>query len=195
MRAKGSSCSLLLLKEVQQKKKCQKPNLFRPSWFPPTQLKLIEGINNDVLISAVISGGQVFLQLPLHPSYPQLNMLQHCMNQSYTYIDAPAMTEFPETAICAAPVFGGGSGECGTAVDINWYRVQIISHNPHTDSVLVKYLDYGGYGSVHAKDLRQIRHDFMTVPFQTVEVLLANIKPVGKWPVQLVWLVPHCSRI
>lgn len=102
-------------------------------------------------------------------------MLQHCMNQSYTYIEAPQLTEFPETAICAAPIVNATNGI------INWYRVQIISHNPHTDSVLVKYLDYGGYGSVHAKDLRQIRHDFMTVPFQAVEVLLANIKPSGKF--------------
>lgn len=74
-----------------------------------------------------------------------------------------------DSAICAAPI-------CG-----NWYRVQIISHNPQTDSALVKYVDYGGYVSVSAKELRQIRTDFMTVPFQATEVLLSNIKPVGKY--------------
>jgi len=131
------------------------------------QLQLIEGINNDVVISAVISGGQVFLQQPLHPSYPQLNVLQTFMSQSYSCIEAPALAEVLDSAICAAPVYG------------HWYRVQVISHNPQTDSALVKYLDYGGYVSVSAKELRQIRTDFMTVPFQATEVLLSNIKPVG----------------
>lgn len=137
------------------------------------QLNLIEGINNDVVISSIMSGGHVFLQQPLHPSYPQLNVLQLCMNQSYSVIETPNLQKIVEDAVCAAPILGPD----GTT---NWYRVQIISHNPETDTCLVKYLDYGGYVSVYAKDLRQIRTDFMTVPFQATECLLSNIKPTGK---------------
>lgn len=137
------------------------------------QLSLIEGINNDVVISSIMSGGHVFLQQPLHPSYPQLNVLQLCMNQSYSVIETPNLQKIVEDAVCAAPILGPD----GTT---NWYRVQIISHNPETDTCLVKYLDYGGYVSVYAKALRQIRTDFMTVPFQATECLLSNIKPTGK---------------
>lgn len=131
------------------------------------RLQLIEGINNDVIISTVMSGGHVFFQQPLHPSYPSLNILQSCMLQSYSMDDSPALPEITEDAICVAPTNGG------------WYRVQIISHNPETQSCLVKYLDYGGYTSVLGTDLRQIRTDFMTVSFQAIECLLSNIKPVG----------------
>lgn len=137
------------------------------------QMNLIEGINNDVVISSIMSGGHVFLQQPLHPSYPQLNVLQLCMNQSYSVIETPNLQKIVEDAVCAAPI----PGPDGTT---NWYRVQIISHNPETETCLVKYLDYGGYVSVYAKDLRQIRTDFMTVPFQATECLLSNIKPTGK---------------
>uniref|UniRef100_A0A336KDN8 CSON006628 protein n=1 Tax=Culicoides sonorensis TaxID=179676 RepID=A0A336KDN8_CULSO len=146
------------------------------------QLNLIEGINNDVVISSIMSGGHVFLQQPLHPSYPQLNVLQMCMNQSYSVIETPNLQKIVEDAVCAAPILGPD----GTT---NWYRVQIISHNPETDTCLVKYLDYGGYVSVYAKDLRQIRTDFMTVPFQATECLLSNIQPKG-----LEW-VPEASEV
>lgn len=138
------------------------------------QMNLIEGINNDVVISSIMSGGHLFLQQPLHPSYPQLNVLQVCMNQSYSVIETPNLQKIIEDAVCTAPILGPD----GTT---NWYRVQIISHNPETDTCLVKYLDYGGYVSVYAKDLRQIRTDFMTVPFQATECLLANIKPTGNY--------------
>lgn len=95
------------------------------------------------------------------------------MNQSYAMSDAPHLLEVIEDAVCAAPVLGVDGAT-------NWYRVQIISHNPETETCLVKYLDYGGYVSIFVRDLRQIRTDFMTVPFQAIQVLLGNIKPVGK---------------
>jgi hypothetical protein len=73
---------------------------------------------------------------------------------------------------------------CVVSVQNNWYRVQIVSHNPQTQTCLVKYLDFGGYISVLASDLRQIRTDFMTVPFQAMECLLSNIRPIGRLPIK-----------
>jgi A-kinase anchor protein 1 len=132
-------------------------------------LHLIEGINNDVTISTIISGGHIFLQQPLHPSFPSLNMLQQYMNQTYSMTEAPLLplSNVIEDAICVV------------SVQNNWYRVQIVSHNPQTQTCLVKYLDFGGYISVLASELRQIRTDFMTVPFQAMECLLSNIRPKG----------------
>lgn len=70
-------------------------------------------------------------------------------------------------AICAAPTMGG------------WYRAQIISVDEKSNSCDVKFLDYGGYLSVDASSLRQIRGDFLMLPFQAIECYLANVVPAG----------------
>lgn len=131
-------------------------------------LQLVEGINNDVAISSIVNGGHVFLQQPLHPSFPSLNTMQQCMNQSYNMIETPQLPEITENAICVA------------AVQDNWYRAQVVSHNAENNSCLVKYLDYGGYASVSIINLRQIRTDFMGVPFQSIECVLSNVNPIDE---------------
>lgn len=131
-------------------------------------LQLVEGINNDVTISSIVNGGHVFLQQTLHPSFPSLNTMQQLMNQSYNMIETPQLPEITENAICVA------------AVRDNWYRVQVVSHNAENNSCLVKYLDYGGYASVSKINLRQIRTDFMGVPFQSIECVLSNVTPIDE---------------
>lgn len=130
-------------------------------------LQLVEGINNDVAISSIATGGHVFLQQPLHPTFPSLNTLQQCMIQNYNMIEAPLLPEITANAICVVMVQG------------SWYRVQIVSHNKGDEHCLVKYLDYGGFASVAVSNLRQIRTDFMAVPFQSIECVLSNVKPNG----------------
>lgn len=130
------------------------------------QLKLIDSINNDVTVSSIITGGHLFLQQPLHPSFPWLNTLNKCMNQSYSAGDTPMLPEDVTGAICAG------------RVQNMWYRVQIISQ--FADSYIVKFLDYGGYTCIQSSELRQIRADFMTMPFQAIECVMSNIQPAGK---------------
>lgn len=91
------------------------------------------------------------------------------MNQSYSMIETPILPEIKEDSICVAPIQG------------NWYRVQIVSHDPQMQTCVVKYLDFGGYISVSTTDLRQIRTDLMAVPFQANECFLSNIKPIGEF--------------
>ena len=45
---------------------------------------------------------------------------------------------------------------------------QVVSYDAVTDydGVAVKYLDYGGYSTIEAKELRKIRSDFLKLPFQ-----------------------------
>jgi A-kinase anchor protein 1 len=129
------------------------------------QLQLIEGFNNDVSVSAIVSGGHIFVQQPLHPTYPSLAPLQHRMNHWYSMTAAPELPEVIDNAICAY------------FIQENWYRVQIVSHNPETKVCVIKYLDFGGYTNVNASDLRQIHADFMTLPFQAIECILSNIRP------------------
>ncbi|KAM7347224.1 A-kinase anchor protein spoonbill [Cochliomyia hominivorax] len=131
------------------------------------QLNLIEGINNDVVVSAIISGGHIFVQHPLHPTHPSLAILQKCLYDSYTTTEAPLLPGIELSAVCVMPVNGV------------WYRVQIVDQDPEeTDRCIVKFLDFGGYMNVHFNELRQIRSDFMSVPFQATECILSNIEPI-----------------
>lgn len=44
--------------------------------------------------------------------------------------------------------------------------VQVVSYDDIEDSCDIKYIDYGGYDTVAASSLRQIRTDFLSLPFQ-----------------------------
>lgn len=130
-------------------------------------LQLVEGVNNDVLLSSLISAAHFFLQQPTHPSYQSLSTLNVMMTNVYNSPEAPALTTPVVDAICAAPTMGG------------WYRAQIISVDEKSNSCDVKFLDYGGYLTVDASSLRQIRGDFLMLPFQAIECYLANVVPAG----------------
>lgn len=129
---------------------------------------MIDGINNDVAVCAVINGGHLFLQQPLHPSYMSLNVLQNCMNQSYSSFESPVLPNFSVGTVCVGQIDG------------HWYRLQIIDYTPEATVCVAKYLDFGGYCEIQTTELRQIRTDFMTVPFQAIECILGDIKPKGK---------------
>ena len=132
------------------------------------QLNLIEGINNDVVVSAIVSGGHIFVQHPLHPTHPSLAILQKCLYDSYTTAEAPLLPGIELSAVCVMPVNG------------IWYRVQIVDQDTEdAERCIVKFLDFGGYMNVYFNDLRQIRSDFMSVPFQATECILSNVEPIG----------------
>lgn len=90
------------------------------------------------------------------------------MNSCYTKNQGvPPLPRPVETGvICAAE-----SGGC-------WFRVEIIGVYPETDECDLAYVDYGGYDRVALSSLRQIRSDFMTLPFQAIECYMANITPL-----------------
>lgn len=133
------------------------------------QLNLIEGINNDVAVSAIVSGGHIFVQHPLHPTHPSLALLQKNMYDSYITGEAPLLPSIELNTVCVMQV---------NAV---WYRVQIIDNDAEdAERCYIKFLDFGGYMNVHFKELRQIRADFMSVPFQATECVLSNVEPIGK---------------
>ncbi|XP_013909637.1 PREDICTED: A-kinase anchor protein 1, mitochondrial [Thamnophis sirtalis] len=69
--------------------------------------------------------------------------------------------------VCAAPGVEGA-----------WWRAQVISYFKDVSEVEIRYVDYGGYERVKIDTLRQIRSDFVTLPFQGAEVLLDNVVPL-----------------
>jgi len=90
------------------------------------------------------------------------------MNICYSEPLAPPLpTPIQVSSICVAPALGG------------WYRAQVVAVDEETDACDIKFVDYGGYSTVNSSVLRQIRGDFMTLPFQAVECYLANVTPLG----------------
>jgi len=132
------------------------------------QLRLVEGVTNDVILSSLISPSHFFLQQPTHPSFLALSQLNACMNICYSEPLAPPLPmPIQVSSICVAPAVGG------------WYRAQVVAVDEETDACDIKFVDYGGYSTVNSSVLRQIRGDFMTLPFQAVECYLANVTPLG----------------
>ena len=44
--------------------------------------------------------------------------------------------------------------------------LQVVNYDPSGDSCNVRFLDYGGYYTFSSSDLKQIRTDFLALPFQ-----------------------------
>jgi len=129
-------------------------------------LALAEGVMHDVLVSSIVGGGHVFLQQPCHPTYFALERLDQCMTNTYSQMNCPAIPQpVVLNSVCAV--------ECEGA----WYRCQIVGVHLDTETADVKYLDYGGYTTVPFHSLKQIRTDFLSLPFQAIECYLANIQP------------------
>jgi len=59
----------------------------------------------------------------------------------------------------------------------DWYRAEVVTVNEEKDEVTARLVDVGGYVTVPIDDLRQIRVDFVTIPFQSTECRLANLVP------------------
>lgn len=132
------------------------------------QLQLVESVNNDTIMTCLVSAGHFFLQQPLHPTFPSLHALHRLMAATYQNPDVPALPRpVKEGSICAAPT------------ENNWYRAQVISTSKEHDTSIVKLVDFGGYLTVDNDQLKQIRSDFMTLPFQATEALLAFVKPAN----------------
>lgn len=90
------------------------------------------------------------------------------MNQSYSSFESPVLPNYSVGTVCVGQIDG------------HWYRLEIIEYQPNATVCIAKYLDFGGYCEIQTTELRQIRTDFMTVPFQAIECVLADIKPKGK---------------
>lgn len=135
------------------------------------------------MISTVV-GGRLFLHQPLHPTYPVLSALQNNMNQWYSLTAAPELPEVIENAICAV------------CVQDNWYRVQILSRDIQAKTCHVKYLDFGGYSTVLWSELKQIHANFMTLPFQIIECVLSNIRPLnnGEWSKEIEETIQNLTK-
>lgn len=125
-------------------------------------------MNNDVVVSYVVTASHLCLQLPMHITYQNLYRMACIMNSAYSTVDSPPLLDPQPDIVCVAPAAGG------------WYRALLLSVDHDTNTSDVKFLDYGGFLTVDNSQLRQIRGDFLLLPFQSIECGLANIVPAGE---------------
>lgn len=144
------------------------------------QLRLPDGVTCDVVLTSLVTAGHFFLQQPTHPTYPSLARLDQCMLACYVQgLDTPPLPRPAEAGIiCAAQVCGG------------WFRALVVGTTENGDECDIKFLDYGGYMRLATSLLRQIRSDFMMLPFQASECYLANVQPAEE---DGVWSAEACA--
>ncbi|KAJ3590221.1 hypothetical protein NHX12_008175 [Muraenolepis orangiensis] len=141
--------------------------LGRPSLPMTSWLLLPSGVSVDVMVVHIVSAGHIFVQQHTHPSYHALRLLDQEMFLCYSQPGIPPLPSPVDIGvICAAPSADGA-----------WWRAQIIAFYKETNELDIRYVDYGGYDRVKLDALRQIRSDFVHLPFQGAEVLLDNIVP------------------
>ncbi|XP_051540765.1 A-kinase anchor protein 1, mitochondrial-like [Myxocyprinus asiaticus] len=132
------------------------------------QLLLPQDVFVEVIVSRVEAGHHLFILQHKHPSYQALPTLTQHMQLCYSQPGCPSLpTPLEVGVVCAAPVAG-----CG------WQRAQVIQYHTEFGTAQIRYVDNGGYDTVNSATLRQIRSDFVTLPFQAAEVLLDNITPL-----------------
>ena len=153
------------------------PPPVEPPSVQPLQLGLTQGAMHEVYVSNIVCGGHIFLQQPTHPTHSSLPRLEQHMAQVYGKLTVP---DIPREVMEPGLVCVAKCNNC------QWYRVQVVRFDPNSESCDVKFVDYGGYYNFPLSDLKQIRSDFLTLPFQALECYLGNvIPPDGKeWPAE-----------
>ncbi|KAL8199211.1 UNVERIFIED_CONTAM: A-kinase anchor protein 1, mitochondrial [Gekko kuhli] len=131
-------------------------------------LMLPDGVTVEVIVVNQVNAGHLFVQQHTHPTFHVLRSLDEQMYLCYSQPGIPTMpTPVEVGVVCAAP-----------GVDGAWWRAQVVGYFKDSGEVEIRYVDYGGYERVKIDALRQIRSDFVTLPFQGAEVLLDNIVPL-----------------
>jgi len=142
--------------------------LMPPPLIPATtKLSLVEGVINDVRLSCYRSVTDMSFQQPTHPTFPSLAKLQELLTGFYNACDdAPGLaTPFNPGVICVAPL--PDSSE--------WVRVEVVRTSDQ--NAVIRRVDNGGHTEVPISNLRQIRCDFLAVPFQSTDCKLYGIEP------------------
>ncbi|XP_028937990.1 A-kinase anchor protein 1, mitochondrial [Ornithorhynchus anatinus] len=144
------------------------PSLNLPSLPMTSWLMLPDGVTVEVIVVSQVNAGHMFVQQHTHPTFHALRSLDQQMYLCYSQPGIPTLpTPVEVGVICAAP-----------GVDGAWWRAQIVAYYKESGEVEIRYVDYGGYERVKIEILRQIRSDFVTLPFQGAEVLLDSVVPL-----------------
>lgn len=121
---------------------------------------------HGVTVSCVVDSCKVFIRDEKNPTFEGLKNMEAELFSSYTL-------EQPKELL--RPIAPGSV--LGVFSDAKWYRCQVVSYNTKQDTCDVKFVDHGGYTTVPASQLRQLKPHFLRLPFQAIEVYLAHVNP------------------
>ena len=121
---------------------------------------------HDVTVSCVVDSCRVFIQHMKNPTFEGLKNLENELLTTYSMEPAKDLLR---------PIAQGSV--LGVFSDSKWYRCQVVSYNTKQDTCDVKFVDHGGYTTVPASHLRQLKSEFLRLPFQSIEVYLAHVNP------------------
>jgi len=180
----------LSIEEHERIARLFKSNHFERSMFdsatmikaePPILVSYADGSNSltlaneplclhDITISCAVDACHMFIQQANNPTFVGLEPLEEDMAVAYN-----------ESEDLAAPLLRPIATGSLLAVfsDDKWYRCQVVSFNEKLDTCEVKFVDHGGYTTVKVDELRQLRTDFIRLPFQAIEVYIAHVGPAN----------------
>ncbi|XP_061462135.1 tudor and KH domain-containing protein isoform X2 [Rhineura floridana] len=121
----------------------------------------------EVYVSAAENPNHFWIQI-IGSRTLQLDKLTWEMTQHY---ESSCASEFPNVRlgdIVAAPYLE----------DRSWYRARVLG-TLDSGNLDLYYVDFGDNGEAPLEKLRQLRSDFLSLPFQAIECSLACIAPAG----------------
>lgn len=127
---------------------------------------------HDITISCMVDTCRAFVQQRKNPTFVGLEHLEAEMVSCYSLQAAAA-------APLLRPIAEGSVLAVREAED-RCYRCQVTAFHPDTDTADIKFVDHGGYTTVPASQLRQLRPDFLRLPFQAIEVYFAHVAPAER---------------
>ncbi|CAD6234424.1 GSCOCG00001917001-RA-CDS [Cotesia congregata] len=157
------------------------------TWVPELmQLQLVESLNNDVLVCHILKPNRLFIQLPTHPTYPSFKLLDYNLTQFYSTVESPHVPDQLTRKCLHSFIHSTIYPFSGMIVVAQWYNkwVRAYVEQPDIEGLqhLLRLVDHGGFWKFSSAELRQIRSEFLTLPFQTLEVNLAYVRPInGEW--------------
>jgi len=125
-------------------------------------------IIQDVTVSCVIDTCRAFVQQTQNPTFVGLKNMEEEMMITYN---------MEQSSQLMRPIAHGSVVAVNT--DDKWYRCQVVSYNSTCDTCEVKFVDHGGYTTVAANNLRQLKSQFLRLPFQAIEVYFAHMNPAN----------------
>jgi len=123
-------------------------------------------IVHDITMSCMVDSCRGFIQQMNNPTYEGLANLEEEIFSTYSMEPAKELLR---------PIATGSV--LGVFTDEKWYRCQVVSFNAIDDTCDIKFVDHGGYTTVPVSALRQLKADFLRLPFQAIEVYLAHVNP------------------
>ena len=122
----------------------------------------------QIFVTNIVDANHFYAQLYDYSVQSHLRQLDQQMYQCYSGIAASTLV--PQTIntgmLCAVLSPSGW-----------WWRAQVVGLLMKPEEVEITWLDYGGRTTIPSVALRQLRADFLQLPFQAVECYLSNVVP------------------